>query len=211
MTAFRANSGRWPCRQRPTFACRAVGDHNAFFRVLLSASHSACSSQYSSSSADVFSPTYPLSLSSKTTPSRTCWHVREGNGQVMHVSPKRHATEFGAPIVKASTAHPMFWTQLRDQSAALSLFQNTPLSDVHIACRRRMIWASLNRAVFSKNRLRYNADKIRILNNNNLGRLPFGLANEATLILGSVYRLALRQNEGFIRNLLALAHTTRSR
>jgi hypothetical protein len=101
-------------------------------------------------------------------------------GHVLYLSNQRciHSTEFGPPIIKTGAAHPMLPTQLRDWRAALCLFQNAPSRQILVQspAGQCMTCASLNRAVFIKNLLRYLAEKILLLNTTKFGGITRRLA-----------------------------------
>ncbi|AGI68191.1 hypothetical protein OAN307_c25970 [Octadecabacter antarcticus 307] len=75
-------------------------------------------------------------------------------GHVLHLGDQGriHAAELGTPLVKTGAAHPMLSAQIRDRRTPSACF------------KMPMTCASLNRAVFIKNLLRYLAEKIPILN-----------------------------------------------
>jgi hypothetical protein len=98
-------------------------------------------------------------------------------GHILHLCDQRrvHATKLCPPFIKTGAAHPMFAAQLRNRHTALRLFQNAPSWQIAVQspAGQCMICASLNRAVFIKNLLRYLAEKILLLNTTNFrGGLP---------------------------------------
>ena len=113
-------------------------------------------------------------------------------GHVLHLGYQGRikAAELGTPLVKTGAAHPMLPTQLRDRLSALRLLQNAPSRQIaaQSAAGQCMTCASLNRAVFIKNLLRYLAEKILLLNTTNFrGDYPVnGVANRYGLIPSSV-------------------------